>query len=276
MKRFHDALMAYLQSPDPIFYVRGNAQARRTIVRSRSGLRIAATDNAPAWWAHWVAATPGSSINFASVPTHMFDTRRGTDGINSAGYYVAHILPAKLGPRNPQDWTREQTVARFVCNIHPVNHFYVPMVDKRLGEDHQMIANAAALAATMHDAVWSEFLALAGPEAAAYLNGLPDAGREPLTAPFAELPPAIAAANAPDVVRAAEYSSSRLEFRASVIEPLAWEQRFRVRTPFGTYQFTKREFYETFPSIVMTNSYRVGGRYHGANLHLRAEKFRVA
>lgn len=72
-----------------------------------------------------------------------------------------------------------------------------------------------------------------------------------------------------------DYSRSRLTFLARVIEPLDWEERFRVGTPFGVYEFTKREFYDRFPKIVRTRSYLQDGSYHGALLHLQAEAFRV-
>jgi len=276
MMRFHDALTRYLRSPDPVFYVRGKSEARRSVVRSKLGLLIAQTDNAPAWWAHWVTTTSGSSIDFATVPTHMFDAiAGGADTINRGRYYVAHIVPAKLGPRDPDQWTRDQAVARFVCNIHPVNHFYVPMAHRRLGEDRQVIANAAALAAATHEEVWRAFLALAGPEADAYLAGLPPAGAEPTIASDAHRALVTSGRRIPETEPGVEYSSTRLEFRADVIEQLAWDARFRVVTPFGTYEFTKREFYDAFPNIVTTKSYRVGRRYHGARLHLRAERFRL-
>ena len=73
----------------------------------------------------------------------------------------------------------------------------------------------------------------------------------------------------------AEYAGTRLHFKANVIEPLGWDVPFRMKTPFGTYQMTKGEFYEAFPKVVKTDSYLVGRHYHGANLHLKAERFRV-
>ena len=58
-----------------------------------------------------------------------------------------------------------------------------------------------------------------------------------------------------------EYSSSRLCFKADVIEPLNNDDIFAVHTPCGVFQMTKAEFYETFPNIVKTKSYQKGRLY---------------
>ena len=72
------------------------------------------------------------------------------------------------------------------------------------------------------------------------------------------------------------YSASRLKFKRDPIEALDWNEPFEVETPMGTYRFTKRQFYDEFPSIPRSTSYRIGGSYHGKTLHLKAEKFRLA
>lgn len=66
------------------------------------------------------------------------------------------------------------------------------------------------------------------------------------------------------------YAATRLTFKRDVIEPLAEDDAFEVLTPFGTFRFTKRQFYLDFPNIPATRSYRYHGRYHGASLHLQA------
>lgn len=69
----------------------------------------------------------------------------------------------------------------------------------------------------------------------------------------------------------------RLCFKAKYIEPLGPDQVFRVVVDgIGIYQMTKAEFYEAFPGIVASASYQQHGLYHGANLHVRAARFRVA
>ena len=66
------------------------------------------------------------------------------------------------------------------------------------------------------------------------------------------------------------YAAARLTFKRDVIEPLAEDDAFEVVTPFGTFRFTKREFYSDFANIPLTRSYREHGVYHGASLHLKA------
>ena len=43
----------------------------------------------------------------------------------------------------------------------------------------------------------------------------------------------------------------------------------------GVYRLTKGDFYTQFPSVTKTPSYRDSGLYHGAKLHLKAQRFRV-
>ena len=58
-----------------------------------------------------------------------------------------------------------------------------------------------------------------------------------------------------------EYSSSRLSFKADIIESLNDKDEFAVQTPFGVFKMTKAEFYNTFPNIVKTESYQKGRLY---------------
>ena len=47
-----------------------------------------------------------------------------------------------------------------------------------------------------------------------------------------------------------EYSSSRLCFKADIIEQLNDNEEFAVHTPFGVFQMSKADFYNTFPNII--------------------------
>jgi hypothetical protein len=60
----------------------------------------------------------------------------------------------------------------------------------------------------------------------------------------------------------ASYRSSRLTFKAAVIEPLAGDEAFDVETPHGTFRLTKPEFYKTFPNVVNSKSYNEHGSYN--------------
>jgi hypothetical protein len=61
---------------------------------------------------------------------------------------------------------------------------------------------------------------------------------------------------------AVRYASSRLTFKADLIEPLAPPEHFRVDTPVGSFQMSKAEFYDAFPKLVQTPSYQVQRVYH--------------
>jgi len=71
------------------------------------------------------------------------------------------------------------------------------------------------------------------------------------------------------------YKSSRLCFKANIIEKLSMEGKFCIVTPDGTYRFTKREFYETFPNVVASKSYQESRLYHFPKPPKRALKFKV-
>lgn len=58
-----------------------------------------------------------------------------------------------------------------------------------------------------------------------------------------------------------EYSSSRLCFKADIIESLSDEDIFAVHTPYGVFQMSKAEYYTTFPNIVKSESYQKGRIY---------------
>lgn len=52
------------------------------------------------------------------------------------------------------------------------------------------------------------------------------------------------------------YRSSRLSFRADVIEKIGEEDSFQVETPEGTFEMTRAQFYTAFPNVVESRSYR--------------------
>lgn len=58
-----------------------------------------------------------------------------------------------------------------------------------------------------------------------------------------------------------EYSCSRLTFKACIIEPLKDNDVFCIRTPIGSFQMTKGDFYKSFPNVTQTKSYREQGVY---------------
>ena len=58
-----------------------------------------------------------------------------------------------------------------------------------------------------------------------------------------------------------EYTSSRLCFKADLIEPLKDNDSFIVHTPNGTFKFTKADFYRVFSNVIETKSYQEGRMY---------------
>jgi hypothetical protein len=72
------------------------------------------------------------------------------------------------------------------------------------------------------------------------------------------------------------YKFTRLCFKADIIEPLADEEQFQVDTPEGSFVMTKREFYEAFPNVVRTQSYKRGRVYHYPRTPQKATCFLVA
>jgi hypothetical protein len=72
------------------------------------------------------------------------------------------------------------------------------------------------------------------------------------------------------------YSHSRLCFKALNIEPLKLDDRFCVITAVGTFVMTKREFYSTFPKVIVSESYTRGAKeYHYRQPPRRSLRFRV-
>jgi hypothetical protein len=74
---------------------------------------------------------------------------------------------------------------------------------------------------------------------------------------------------------AARYDYSRLAFKADVIELLGMNDTFCVDTPHGSYAMTKREFYEAFPLIPLSGSYRNDRLYSYRKPPQRAQQFRI-
>ena len=58
-----------------------------------------------------------------------------------------------------------------------------------------------------------------------------------------------------------EYTSSRLCFKADLIEPLKDNDVFVVHTLNGTFKFTKADFYRVFSNVIETKSYQKGRLY---------------
>ena len=73
-----------------------------------------------------------------------------------------------------------------------------------------------------------------------------------------------------------EYTSSRLCFKADLIEPLKDNDSFIVHTPNGTFKFTKADFYRVFSNIIETKSYQEGRLYSCKYQPKRAMQFLIS
>jgi hypothetical protein len=68
---------------------------------------------------------------------------------------------------------------------------------------------------------------------------------------------------------------SRLTFVRDSIEPLGLDDIFRVETPAGVFEMSKRDFYAAFPSVVESRSYVNAGYYNYAVPPQKAVRFRI-
>lgn len=73
-----------------------------------------------------------------------------------------------------------------------------------------------------------------------------------------------------------EYTSSRLCFKADLIEPLNDNDSFIVHTPDGTFKFTKADFYRVFSNVIETKSYLEGRLYSCKYPPKRAMQFLIS
>jgi len=73
------------------------------------------------------------------------------------------------------------------------------------------------------------------------------------------------------------YSHPRLCFKSKHIEPLNEEDLFQVETAKdGTFRFTKAEFYEVFPNVIRSVSYKEDGIYHYPTVPKKALPFKIS
>ena len=73
-----------------------------------------------------------------------------------------------------------------------------------------------------------------------------------------------------------ECEYSRLCFKADEIEPLKENDSFIIKTPQGTFKFTKADFYREFSNVIKTKSYQEGRLYHYPTTPKRALQFLIS
>lgn len=260
---YHRLLVGYCRQKDPLFLLR---KVRKmdvcSIYPTNTGYRIRATDNAPAWWMHFLTFhdTAFSSADFTkevvNAPASMPEVRkRFPKSINSARWYVAHIFRVKNGDTNYAEWDRSELTHRFLKSIHPCNHFYMPNVKpQEYGEDKRVIAYFAGRYSARYADVWPEFLQCIGQIGFEAGNAVQDYGnlRITLSGPMPFVPEGTLTT----------YQYSRVCFLAKYIEPLAPDQEFRMETPDGVFRMSKAQFQRDFANVVSSKSYRDNKIYH--------------
>jgi hypothetical protein len=288
---YHRILLDYCSSTDPLFLIRHvTGTVRREIYTTARGDRFRATDNAPAWWLHFTMfherrISPNAfAAAVASAPTHFHDALgQFPKSINAARWHVAHIFQVKDRNTDFARWGRNELIGRFIRNVHPCNYFFLALPEwRRYGGDERVIAFFANRYAERYHAVWSEFLTAARANASAlgrvvgpvHYEYDPAEPRVAATVHASDSNARSSSANEELQAIAASYRSTRLLFKAAVIEPLESSQAFQVITPEGTFTMTKADFHRVFPNVVKSRSYREAGVDHYRTAPAAALEFR--
>jgi hypothetical protein len=283
---FHLLLRDYMLEEDEPFIVRYvTGTERGETYETDSGDRFIPADNSPAWWMHFLTfnevmlTREEFRLLAPRIPTHVHQISKILpDNVSQAGWYVAHIRPAKNGDTDYRAWDRKELIWRFLRNLHPCNFFLVPKLkEARLGEDQRIIDYFAARFQRRYAAVWSEFLSLTDiPADMENLGSLPISIGAKRTASFdVETPKTLLTSAASPVQPSVTYHASRLTFKFQSIEPLERTEAFRVVTKNGTYQMTKADFYRVFPNVVQSRSYQEHGIYNYVTTPRKAEEFLI-
>jgi hypothetical protein len=172
---FHNALMDYLKTDDPIYLIRKvTGLERGKTVRNESGCLIRATDNAPAWHVHHELFTSSFTSNYSftecidSIPCHMFSIKIPAH-INIAGWHVAHIFDVNNGDVGFHKWNAKELRRRMVRNIHPCNYFYIPGNDwQAYGGREEVLAFFQRKLSKLYDDIWDDLLDAADAEPTTY------------------------------------------------------------------------------------------------------------
>jgi len=280
---YHRLIIDYCRAEQPLYVIRKVADTERgTIYETRNGNRFKASDNSPAWWIHAMLLSdirlPQDKFvqAIATMPTHIFEVKQHVKmTISDFGWHVAHIYSAKDGDTHYRAWDRENLSRRFIRNIHPCNCFYIAKTKWQLyGGDPRVIAYFASQYASRYGDVWTEFCSLI--EGLSLANG-EEFGSLPYI--YGEPQPSQPTIKHLDLLMLSPqvtYTSSRLRFKASVIEPLRPSNSFRVVTPAGTFQMTKADFHRDFDNVTASSSYRDKGDYNYKDIPAKALKYLVS
>ena len=170
VEHIHEHLRRYCLSPSPLLLIRNENKKDRCLeFATEGGAVVRWTDNSPAWAIHQAAyaalqwTADEFEVFLRNVPSMMFAVRGRS--INTAKWYVAHIFGVKPDSRSARSISHKERIARFIRNVHPANHFYIPDRPKGrgklYGEDIQVIQYMAMRNRQRYRRIWTEFLDLA-------------------------------------------------------------------------------------------------------------------
>ena len=71
------------------------------------------------------------------------------------------------------------------------------------------------------------------------------------------------------------YQAAQLKFIRPIIENLKADECFCIKTPYGIFSFTKKEFEATFPNVIQSESYKKYEYHYAGTPPQAADKFRV-
>jgi hypothetical protein len=63
-------------------------------------------------------------------------------------------------------------------------------------------------------------------------------------------------------------------FQETVIDGLQPTDKFRIVTPFGSFEMTKEDFERDFPNVRESDSYKQAGIYQYPKIPAKAERYR--
>ena len=289
VEEFHQSFRSfYLNDADPLYLVRYVSDLERgQTIRTADSSCLRGTDNSPAWWIHYQLfyGKQHQFVDFPAfldaVPCHMFSVRL-PEHVSMAGWHVAHIYEAKDRNQDYHHWDRAELLRRTARNIHPCNYFYIPKAGWRTyGGNQNVIRFFYNKFKVLYQPIWDDFLKLVNEQPLAsettFSSNIPYllASKKENHLPSSSRSDTPGTENGSARVCKIEYHHQRLCFKADLIEPLDMDDYFRVNTGEGTFEMSKRDFYEVFANVASSQSYQTQRLYHYSVIPQKAARFKV-
>jgi hypothetical protein len=206
--------------------------------------------------------------------------------INDAGWSVAHIFDVKDCNTDFQHWSKTELIKRTVRNIHPCNYFYIAKHDRtwnEYGRDKNFLSFFYEKFSIKYHTIWKDFMRLTDAKPldgsrnsqTIYSYSLPKKNNIPKESSLSKHKLTTNLSEQKISECKVQYESSRLCFKADLIEPLDWDEYFCVITNACIFKLSKREFYAIFPNVVNSKSYQEERIYHYPKVPKKAEKYSI-